>query len=172
MGSTEDSMDISFNAQSPSITPTLNSLQTQHESPSSLITPSLDRVDISQRTHDESPPLTPVSNDADISLPTHYGTSSHPSPEWSLVSQQQDQQIRSQFDQLLHHQTSATTDNLVKDTADFGVLLSLASIVQTLFPDTRISSLIKESKEMPLLLFILDKLYRLRQELQMQDRYL
>lgn len=81
MESTEDTMDTSFDAQSPSITPTL------------------DHVNISRRTHDESPPLTPVPNDGDISLPSHYGTSSPPSPE----SHQQDQQIQSQFDQLFYH---------------------------------------------------------------------
>ncbi|EWY97424.1 hypothetical protein FOCG_16327 [Fusarium oxysporum f. sp. radicis-lycopersici 26381] len=151
MGSTEDPMDTSSDTLSPSITLTLNSL----------------------RTHDESPPLTPVPHHADISLSTHYGTSSPPSPEWTLVSHQHVQQIQSQFDQLSHHQTSATTDNLVEDADDLGaILLSLASIEQALFPHKRISSLIKESKEKPLLLFIVDKLYQLRKKLQIPDQYL
>ncbi|KAF5709863.1 hypothetical protein FGLOB1_5745 [Fusarium globosum] len=170
MGSIEDSMEIPFDARSPHITPTFNSLQTQHESPSPLMTPSLDRNSL--RTHDESPPLTSVPNDADISLPTHHGTSP-PSPEWSTVSPEQGQQIRSQFQQLSHHQTSATSDNLVEDASDLGgILLSVASIIQIHFPNTSISYLIKESKRMPPLLFILDKLYLLRKKLKMQPRYL
>ncbi|CVL09034.1 uncharacterized protein FMAN_14297 [Fusarium mangiferae] len=170
MGSIEDFMEISFDAQSPYIIATLNSLQTQHESPSPLITPSLDSNSL--RTHDESLPLTSVPNDADISLPTHHGTSP-PSPEWSTVGPQHGPQIRSQFHQLSHHQTSATSGNLVEEASDLGgILLSLASIIQIHFPDTSISDLIKESKKMPPLLFILDKLYLLRKKLNMQDRYL
>ncbi|KAF5969171.1 hypothetical protein FCOIX_11022 [Fusarium coicis] len=151
MGSTEDPMDTSLDTISPSLTPTLNSL----------------------RTHDESSPLTPVPNHADVSLSTHYGTSSPPSPECSLVSHQHGQQIRSRFHQLLHHQTSATVDNLVEDAADLGgILLSLASIYQIFFPQKQIFSTIEESKEQPLTMFILGKLYELRSTLQLEDQYL
>ncbi|KAF4414909.1 hypothetical protein FACUT_13856 [Fusarium acutatum] len=146
MASTEDPMDTSLDTLSPSI---------------------------SLRTHDESPPLTPIPNHADTSLSTHYGTSPPPSPEWSLVSHQHGQQIQSQFDQLSHHQTSATTDNLVEDAADLGaILLSLAIIEQILSPQKQIYSMIKESKDQPLPMFILDKLYQLRSKLHLPDQYL
>lgn len=61
----------------------------------------------------------------------------------------------------------------MEDTADLGgVVLSLASIIQILSPDTCISSLIKESKEKPLHLFILDNIYRLRKRLKFPKQYL
>ncbi|EGU86832.1 hypothetical protein FOPG_16740 [Fusarium oxysporum f. sp. conglutinans race 2 54008] len=182
MASTEDLMDTS--------------LATQRDSLSPSITPSLNHVDISLRTqHDSlSPPLTPVLNHADISLPTQHGSSSPLSPQSgdspldelkqlercmdlfvrrSLENNQRDQQILNQLDQLLHHRTSATADSLVEDATDLGgILLSLANIEQILFPHKLVSSMIEESKEQPLLLFILGKLYQLRQNLQLPDRYL
>ncbi|CZR49921.1 uncharacterized protein FPRO_16126 [Fusarium proliferatum ET1] len=106
-----------------------------------------------------------------MSLPTHYDTSP-PSPEWSTVSPQHGQQIRSQFRQLSHHQTSATIDNLVEDAADLGhILLSLASIYQIFFPQKQIFSMIEESKEQPLSKFILGKLYELRSKLHLKNDF-
>ncbi|SCO87666.1 uncharacterized protein FRV6_11793 [Fusarium oxysporum] len=178
MRSTEDTMDSSLATQydslSPSITPTLNFLRTQHDS--------------------LSPPLTPVPNHADISLPTQHDTPSPLGPKsgdtsldelkqlercidlfvrQSSENNQRGQQILNQIDQLLHHRTSATADCLVEDAADLGaILLSLANIEQLLFPHKFISSMMEESREKPPLLFVLEKIYQLRKELQLPDQYL